>query len=73
MAAEVFLKGVREDLIVGGDPIGDVLGLAEFGEGSPAGVDDVDEHEGFGGGAVDEDVAWFVVGAFVGELEGLVA
>ena len=58
---------------MGGDPVGDVLGLAEFGEGGPAWVDDVDEHEGFGGGGIDEDVAGFVIGALVGELEGLVA
>ena len=58
---------------MGGDPIGNVLGLAEFGEGGPTGVDDVDKHEGFGRGGIDEDVAGFVVGALVGEMEGLVA
>lgn len=55
------------------DPAGDVGGHGQLREGHPAGEDDVDEHEGFGGGGVDEDVSGEVVGAFVGEVEGLVA
>ena len=47
--------------------------MGEFGKGGPAGENNVDDHDGFGGRRPDEDVAWFVVGAFVRELQRLVA
>ena len=54
-------------------PARDVRRDGEFGEGDPAGVDDVDEQEGLLNGGVDEGVVGGVVGALVGEFEGLIA
>ncbi len=73
MSSDEMEKVVLEDLVVGSDEAGDVFDYTEAGEGDPAWEDDVDEHEDFGGGGVDEGVAFEVVGAFVGQFEGLVA
>ena len=68
MSTDIILKIILEDLRVCGDPAGDVGGDGKFGEGDPAGVDNVDEHESFLSGGVDEDVVGGVVGAFVGKV-----
>lgn len=73
MPADVEGEVVSEDLGVGERPAGDVLAFGEFAEGDPAWEDDVDDHEGFWGGGVDEDVAWFVVGAFVAQPQCLIS
>src|SRR5689334_4018290 len=57
----------------GGDVPGDVLGQVDVVDGHPAGVDDVDEHQGVVAGEVDVDVVRRVVGAVPGQLDALPA
>jgi hypothetical protein len=57
----------------GGDVPGDVLGQVDVVDGHPAGVDDVDEHQGFVAGEVDVDVVRRVVRAVPGQLGPLTA
>lgn len=65
VAADEVGKIVLEDLVMCGDEARYIFHFAEAREGSPAGKDDVDEHEDFLCGGVDEDVAFEVVLAFV--------
>src|SRR5262249_58661725 len=57
----------------GGDVPGDVLGQVDVVDRHPAGVDDVDEHQGVVAGEVDVDVVRRVVGAVPGQLHPLPA
>ena len=72
MPAHKVHEIIPQDLRVRVDEAGDGGGFAEVSEGNPAGEDDVDDHEDALAGSVDEDVAGGVVGAVVGECEGLV-
>src|SRR6266496_3717769 len=55
----------------GGHVPDDVLAEIEVVDGHPAGVDDVDEHQGVVAGEVDVDVVGRVVGAVPGQLGAL--
>src|ERR1700730_4278484 len=50
---------------------GDMLGQVDVVDGHPAGVDDVDEHQGVVAGEVDVDVVRGVVGAVPGQFGAL--
>ena len=73
MSADKMIEVIRKDLVVRFDEARHALDFAQGLEEHPAGEDDVDEHEDLLYGSVDEDVAGFVVGTSVYELEGLVA
>ena len=71
MAADEVRPGVRQRGGRSLEVARNVFAEVEVVDGHPAGVDDVDQHQGVVIGKVDEDVVRRVVGAMRGQLDAL--